>query len=248
MSLLKRIVRRLRPAFYESPSVREQRRLFYSQFVRAGDLVFDVGANLGNRTEAFLALGARVIAVEPQEECVKTLRQRFASRSMLSVEPVALGARESQATLHLTSVSTIATISPEFIEATRESGRFAAYEYSNRRTVRMTTLDSLAQRYGGPAFIKIDVEGFEPEVLSGLTKRPPTLRALSFEFTPELFENTELCLRQIAALGVTRGNYSLGETMTLALESDVSIDELSRKLAQIVAPEVFGDVYVRWDP
>src|SRR5689334_2301451 len=184
VSFLEHIVRRFRPAFYESSSVRERRRMFYSQFARSGDLVFDVGANLGNRTEAFLALGARVIAIEPQLECVQTLRKRFDSSSMLAIEPVALGAHEGQVTLHLTSVPTIATVSPRFIEATHESGRFAAYEYSDRRAVPMTTLDSLARRYGGPAFIKIDVEGFEPEVLSGLTERPPTLRALSFEFTP----------------------------------------------------------------
>lgn len=247
MSLFEHIVRRFRPAFYESSSVRERRRMFYSQFVRAGDLVFDVGANLGNRTETFLALGARVIAVEPQLECVQTLRKRFDSSSMLAIEPVALGAQDGQATLHLTSVPTIATVSRRFIEATHESGRFAAYEYSDRRAVPMTTLDSLARRYGGPAFIKIDVEGFEPEVLSGLTGRPPTLRALSFEFTPELFENTERCLRQLVAIGVARGNYSLGESMALALESDVPIDELSRELSQIEGPEIFGDVYVRWD-
>ena len=50
---------------------------FYSQFLNPNTLCFDIGANIGNRTEIFLTLGARVIAVEPQKECAKMLRLRF---------------------------------------------------------------------------------------------------------------------------------------------------------------------------
>ncbi len=39
---------------------------FYSQFIRPGDLVFDIGANRGDRTEVFVQMGARVVAAEPQ--------------------------------------------------------------------------------------------------------------------------------------------------------------------------------------
>jgi hypothetical protein len=39
---------------------------FYQQFLQPGDLCFDVGANMGNRVEAFLKIGANVVVVEPQ--------------------------------------------------------------------------------------------------------------------------------------------------------------------------------------
>ena len=45
----------------------------YGQFVRPGDLVFDVGAHVGDRIAAFRRLGARVVAVEPQPALVRTL-------------------------------------------------------------------------------------------------------------------------------------------------------------------------------
>ena len=55
---------------------RRQRRLraLYSQWLEAGDLVFDIGAHVGNRTRAFAALGCRVVAVEPQPHVAALLR------------------------------------------------------------------------------------------------------------------------------------------------------------------------------
>jgi protein-L-isoaspartate O-methyltransferase len=46
----------------------------YRQFVKPGDLVFDIGAHVGDRVAAFRRLGARVVAVEPQPALKLTLR------------------------------------------------------------------------------------------------------------------------------------------------------------------------------
>ena len=53
-----------------------QRKEFYSYFINAGDVVFDIGANIGNRTQIFSELGARVVAVEPQSKCVTILKKK----------------------------------------------------------------------------------------------------------------------------------------------------------------------------
>lgn len=91
---LKRFLIRLRllPAFlliyekliYFSPSwwrkqkdIRQRLFHFYSQFVKPGDLCFDVGAYRGSRTEAFLKIGARVVAVEPQPKYIRYLKKKF---------------------------------------------------------------------------------------------------------------------------------------------------------------------------
>ena len=50
---------------------------FYQQFIKPNDLVFDVGANMGNRTKLFLKLGAKVIAFEPQKICSDYLKSEF---------------------------------------------------------------------------------------------------------------------------------------------------------------------------
>jgi len=50
---------------------------FYSQFITKDSLVFGVGTNIGNRVKIFLKLGANVVAIEPQEECIKVLQSSF---------------------------------------------------------------------------------------------------------------------------------------------------------------------------
>jgi len=80
---LQRIIDRLMPpalAWRLGRAERERRELemfghFYRVFVAAGDLCFDVGANLGNRTRCFRQLGCTVVAVEPQGECFRKLAQ-----------------------------------------------------------------------------------------------------------------------------------------------------------------------------
>jgi 16S rRNA A1518/A1519 N6-dimethyltransferase RsmA/KsgA/DIM1 with predicted DNA glycosylase/AP lyase activity len=68
---------------------RRRRQNFYRQLIAPGDLCFDVGANIGDYTDTFLALGARVIAVEPQPSCADELRSRFAGNDRVTVLPVA---------------------------------------------------------------------------------------------------------------------------------------------------------------
>ena len=52
---------------YHGPDVpRAAMDALYRQFIEPGDLVFDIGAHVGDRVSSFRRLGARVVAVEPQ--------------------------------------------------------------------------------------------------------------------------------------------------------------------------------------
>jgi hypothetical protein len=114
-----------------------------------------------------------------------------------------------------------------------------------RLDVPVTTLDALIARFGEPAFVKIDVEGYELEVLRGLS-RP--LRALSFEYVPGAIELALPCLDRLQALGSYQFNVSPGESLRFALPGWVDADPLADWLQRRTVRELPGDVYARLVP
>lgn len=240
-----RIDRPVRRALKRAVARRADRRLhsFYRRFIQPGDLVFDVGANLGNRTAVFRRLGARVVAVDPQPGCVRELRNRFGADPGVILEPVALGSTEGTAEMLVASHHTLSSLSREWIERVRESGRFVDYSWDERVQVKVMTLDQLIDRHGEPGFCKIDVEGFEMEVLRGLT-RP--LQAVSLEFAPEYADGTLSCIGHLRELGDYEFNLSEGESMRLTHQKwrdpEAMVLEIRRYPRDIGR---FADIYAR---
>lgn len=168
---------------------RMRMRRFYRQFVGKDDLVIDIGANVGDYTEAFVNLGARVVAVEPNPACCQMIRS-MGHKKQLAVRCEAMGEERSQCLLHVGEYSTHSTISEKWMARSAQAG--PAYKWSGVVPTKVNTLDQIQHEYGTPQFIKIDVEGYELGVLRGMSFRP---RALSFEFhafTPDL---TKECLQ-----------------------------------------------------
>jgi FkbM family methyltransferase len=217
----------------------DRRRELYRRWVRPGSLVFDIGANVGNRTVVFAALGAGVVAVEPQPHCARALHWMFLFQPSVRVLAAAAGRDDSPKTITQFSTDVLSSLNPDWIAAARTSGRFGDLAPVREIVVPGVTLDQLIARHGVPAFTKIDVEGYEAEVLAGLSRPCGTV---SFEFTPEMPQLAAACLDRLAALGYTRFQFSAGESMQLAAWSDATtvraaLDRLDS------APADFGDIY-----
>lgn len=214
---------------------------FYSGFVGAGDLVFDVGAHVGDRVAAFRRLGARVVAVEPQPALAKTLRILFGRDKGVVIEAVALGAGDGTIVLRLNLDNpTISTVSDAFVLAARDAPGWRNQTWTKMVRTKMTTLDALMNRHGMPAFIKIDVEGFEPEVLAGLS-RPSG--ALSFEFTTIMPDAAKRCVARCVELGYVRFNAVLGESLAFVHQQAQSAKDIVRWLEELPLEANSGDVY-----
>jgi FkbM family methyltransferase len=218
---------------------------FYAQLIRPGDLVFDIGANVGNRTKVFLRLGARVVAFEPLSSCARMLRKALADNSSFKLVQKALGERPGTAQIRIGSARVLATLSEEWIRAAHQSGRFGKEDWQEaREEVAVTTLDEVIREFGQPAFMKIDVEGFEPQVLAGLSQ---PIRSGSLELNPELLSGTLACLDRLTSLAAYRFQYSSGETMRFDWTDwldPVAAREALTRLVQ-TQRDAWGDVYFR---
>lgn len=232
------------PQIYkENKKLFEERKQFYGRFLSSNDLVYDVGANLGNRVEVFLSLKNNVVAVEPQDYCHRFLQRKYAKA--ITLLKMALGAKKDKMTMYINSTSsTVSSLSKDWIESMK-GGRFSNETWDRTAEVEVDTLDSLIAKHGKPHFIKIDVEGFEADVLKGLSVAIPII---SFEYTtPEQTHKLYECLDLMQALDASYVcNYSAGEGNRFILESWVSVPELKALVAKDVhAMQGFGDVYVK---
>jgi FkbM family methyltransferase len=237
---LRGVIRSLR-IYYGGQRDRAAMGRLYARFIKPGDLVFDVGSHVGDRVAAFRRLGARVVACEPQPALVTMLRLIYGRDKTIKIVPVAVGRAVGQIDLKINVDNpTVSTASPDFVTASAGAPGWEGQTWDKTVTVRMTTLDALIARHGVPAFIKIDVEGFEAEALAGLTQPVP---ALSFEFTTIQRDVAQACLARCRALGYVRYNAALGETQQLVHDDWQSADEIGRWLNALPAEANSGDVY-----
>jgi FkbM family methyltransferase len=218
--------------------------LFYSQFINKGDLVFDVGANVGSRSKLFLSLGAKVIAFEPQPELCEHLTRHLKLHKGFRIMATGLGANPSVVKLKISDAHVLSSMSNRWIESTSQSGRFSSYNWDNSIDVKIETLDNMINKFGVPAFIKIDVEGYEFEVLQGLS-RP--IEYLSIEFTSEDIENLKKCLLRINEVGKYIFQFSEGETLKMSFEYWMDGEALlnSLQLKIVTQPLLWGDIYCK---
>ncbi|EHJ47346.1 methyltransferase FkbM family [Solidesulfovibrio carbinoliphilus subsp. oakridgensis] len=207
-------------------------------FLQPGDLVFDVGANIGKSTQHYLDLGARVVAFEANPRLAATLCRRFAATPQAFIENKAVADRPGIVTLNICTQSPVlSTCNPQWF-----TGRFKQYLWDEKVQVPSVTLDMAMDFFGTPRFMKIDVEGFERQVLSGLS-RPIGL--LSFEFTIEFIENMGRCLEHLESIGMTKFNLGLAEHDALALPEWLSGEEVKTLAGDLGRRDggLWGDVY-----
>lgn len=211
---------------------------FYRKLVPPGALVFDVGANVGFKTLVFRRLGCRVVALEPNLACQDALHWWFVGDAKVKVEPVAAGESAGTAQLHLGNATALSSLSPNW----QITGQVDAH-----RTVpvRVLPLDKIIARHGRPAFAKLDTEGFEPQVLAGLSL---PLDALSFEFTARFPELARQCIARLAQLGHYEFNWARLEhdQFRMRLPKWINADQADALLDYLAQTEPCGgDLYAR---
>lgn len=206
------------------------------EIIQWGDLVFDVGGNIGNKSAEFLAHGARVVLFEPQPACVEHCKARFGTQVI--VEPIGLDSYKGTGVIYPATAHTLSSMSSEFIQAVGIE-RFKNYQWGNPISIQVDTLDNMIEKYGKPNLIKIDVEGYELNVLKGLTQK---VNYISIEFTPEVLNSTIACLDHLP-----EGMYNYVSREESKFKFNwISKNEIVEFLSSIKDYQIeFGDVYIK---
>jgi FkbM family methyltransferase len=209
---------------------------FYRALVEPEALCFDVGAHVGEQTESMLAAGCRVVAFEPQPSCVKELNARCRPhRDRLRVSQSGVGAKAGEATFFLSPNSVMSSFHQDWGGATTSL------------SVPIVTLDEAIVRYGVPDYCKIDVEGWELEVLKGLTQPVPLL---SFEFHPgeREVQIARDCLAYLSRFGTLTINVTPAESTAFHFEEWKTLEDFLALFPQYFRDREgfhYGDIFVR---
>jgi FkbM family methyltransferase len=214
-----------------------QETSFYSTLLKPSDLCFDVGANIGEKSEVLLKVGANVIAFEPQPDCVQELQARcIPYRNKLEICQSAVGAEIGEAELYISSYSSATS---SFFQDWSEG--------STTIKVPMTTLDQAITKFGIPSYCKIDVEGWEFEVLKGLTQRIPLI-SIEYHLGQREVDIVIDCLSYLSRFGELLINITTAENLEFALPEWVTLEqflELFPSNFQGRYEYRYGDIFIR---
>jgi FkbM family methyltransferase len=210
---------------------------FYSKFNLKNKLCFDIGANIGYKSSIFASLNAKVIAFEPQSNCIPFLEKIKTKYPNFIYEKIAIGDLEKSTELHIGNHIEIATLSKSFIDfyQTKENN------WNTKEIVNVSTLNKMIELYGIPYYCKIDTEGYEWQILNSLSYSIPLIE---FEFTEGFFDDT---LKIIALFdeNLVTFNYILNENTTFKLKNWANKKEIILQLKLLPKNRLHGNLFIK---
>jgi FkbM family methyltransferase len=215
-----------------------QRREFYRRLIAQGDLCFDVGANIGDISAVLLQLGAKVVAIDPQPAAMRELKARLGHHGQLTCVEAGVAAAPGELDLYLHDQVGTTSMVPDW-NAGKTKGKII---------VPVTTLDALIERFGLPKYCKIDVEGFELNVLKGLNRKIELI-SLEFHADAKNMTITSQCLNLLEQQGDIDINIISFRNYEFAWKKWATRNDFEKRFAAELADDpafAYGDVFIRY--
>jgi FkbM family methyltransferase len=155
--------------------------LLPSEFLSNIHTIVDIGAHRGNWCAAMLKFAnpKQVVAFEPLPELFAHLQSRFASEARIDLRQKAIGEKNGNITINITEHLSACSILVPKLEMNQHYGY--GWQQVGHVNVEMSTLDQELQHFETIDLLKIDVQGYEKNVLSGATQVLKKVSALMIE-------------------------------------------------------------------
>jgi FkbM family methyltransferase len=182
----------------------------YMRMRKTGTL-FDIGANHGIYTDVNRYKYEKCILVDANPQLTRELREKYKEDKGVHVVEAIVSNKDSE-TFYIANSDQISTADPEWISQSRFSKN---YRWSPVQGIPTLSLDKLISLYGVPTFLKVDVEGYEYNVLLSLTQKVP---ALAFEWAEEKKSEILLTMEHLHKLGFTKFHIQMEDEYSYQVE------------------------------
>lgn len=203
------------------------------------NLVFDVGANRGDKAKLFCKIFRKVLCVEPDPNAVRLLQKRFSHQKKILIVPKGVDQKRGENKFfQISEGNPRNSFSLKWIQ-----GQCGQPPPSQK--IEVTTLDYLIQQYGQPDLIKLDVEGFELRALLGLSIPVPVI---CFECNlPQFLHETAECVKNLSQKSEKYlFNYTDGEATRFILPRWEAADDFLKTISRF--DEAYMEIYARLQP
>jgi hypothetical protein len=151
----------------------------------------------------------------------------------IAIEPCAVSSKAGIAELHMADRTDVSTLDIQWIQ------RIKTAKWQTTVPVQVRTLDSLANQYGIPSYVKVDAEGHDFDVLCGMSFEPSIV---SFEFHPADFLAARDCVERLKRRSF---NFVIEEQSQFELKSWVNAKQILAIVSTLPSYIEYGDIFAR---
>jgi len=214
---------------------------FYKSMLPSSALCFDVGANIGDKSEALLRAGARVVAFEPNPLLVPELSARFRGEINWTLVLAAVGSGPDILKFYAREIHGLSSLDEKGVQEWQGS-------LNGTYNVPVVTLDSAIRALGIPYYCKIDVEGWELEVLNGLTNAIPMI-SFEYHLNKKDIQKVKQCLQKLKIFGESHVNVTSAEQCEFVFQNWMALEQFVEwfpgNLQQLIKGGLYGDIFVK---
>lgn len=193
--------------------------------------IYDIGANIGRFTEVNLTKykNCEFIVVEANPNLIPILEKKFESNKNIKILNLCVSELDGYVDFYISESDPISTISTASKEWINES-RFNNTKYNSPIKVKSISIDSMISEYGVSNYTKIDVEGYEYEIIKGIKKN---IGLLSFEWVEEMILDIKNSLYHLKSIGYNEFFITYDDDYKFIPNNYMSYDEIVNEVSKL---------------